>query len=38
MTDWMLEHWFVEGIATFIVAGIFVKILCILAELMDKDQ
>ena len=37
MTEWMIERWFIEGIATIIVAGIFVKILCVLADFLDRD-
>ena len=38
MTDWMLEHWFVEGVLTIVVAAILVKFLCVLADFMDRDQ
>jgi hypothetical protein len=35
--DWILERWFIEAII-FIAAGvILVKIICIFADLMDRD-
>ena len=37
MTDWMMEHWFIEAVGTIVVAGIFIKILCVLADIMDRD-
>jgi len=37
MTEWMMEHWFIEGVLTIVIAGILVKFLCILAEIMDRD-
>jgi hypothetical protein len=38
MSEWMTEHWFIEGILTMVVAIILVKFLCILADFMDRDQ
>ena len=38
MTDWMVEHWFVEATACILVGVILATILCKLAELMDRDQ
>ena len=37
MTEWMMEHWFVEAVLTIAGAFILARILCVLADLMDKD-
>ena len=38
MTEWMTEHWFVEAVLCIVVGFILAKILCIFADLMDRDQ
>jgi hypothetical protein len=38
MTDWMVEHWVVEGMGTICAALLLVYIVIKLAELMDRDQ
>jgi hypothetical protein len=38
MTDWMVEHWFLEAVLTIVGGLILAKILCILADFMDRDQ
>jgi len=37
MTEWMMEHWVVEGMLCIAVGFILAKIVCILADLMDRD-
>jgi hypothetical protein len=37
MTEWMVEHWVVEAVLCITVGFILAKILCKLAELMDRD-
>jgi hypothetical protein len=37
MTEWMMEHWFVEAVACIAVGLVLAKIVCILADLMDRD-
>ena len=38
MTDWMMEHWFLEAVLTIVVGLILARNLCILADYMDRDQ
>lgn len=38
MTDWMMEHWFLEAVLTIVGGLILARILCILADYMDRDQ
>ena len=38
MTDWMMEHWVIEAVLTITGGLILAKILCIVADLMDRDQ
>jgi hypothetical protein len=35
--DWIIEHWFIEAIVCIAVGAILVKIICIVADLMDRD-
>ena len=37
MTEWMTEHWFIEAVLTIAGGIILAKILCIVADLMDRD-
>ena len=37
MTEWMMEHWVVEAVLTIAGAFILARILCVLADLMDRD-
>jgi hypothetical protein len=37
MTDWMMEHWVIEAVLTIAGGLILAKILCIVADLMDRD-
>ena len=37
MTEWMMEHWFIEAVGTIGACLILVWILIKLAKLMDKD-
>ena len=38
MSDWMVEHWVVEASLCIAIGFILARILCKLAELMDRDQ
>ena len=38
MTEWMVEHWMVEAVLCIVAGFILAKILCILADFMDRDQ
>jgi hypothetical protein len=38
MIDWMVEHWFVEAVACIGTGLILAKLVCILADLLDRDQ
>ena len=37
MTEWMMEHWFVEAVLCIVVGFILAKIVCIVADLMNRD-
>jgi hypothetical protein len=38
MTEWMMEHWFVEAVLCIVAGFILARILCVVADLMDRDQ
>ena len=38
MTEWMVEHWFIEAVGTIVVCLILACVLAKLAEFMDRDQ
>lgn len=38
MTEWVVEHWFIEAILTIIGGLILAKIFCVLAELLDRND
>jgi hypothetical protein len=38
MTEWMTEHWFIEAVLTIVTCLILAKVLCVLADYMDRDQ
>jgi len=35
--DWITEHWFIEAVVCIAAGVILVKIICIFADLMDRD-
>ena len=38
MTEWMMEHWVVEAVCTIVGGLLLARVLCMLAEFMDRDQ
>ena len=38
MTEWMVEHWVIEAVLCIAVGLILARVLCVLADLMDRDQ
>ena len=38
MTDWMVEHWIVEAVACIVVGFILARVLCVLADFLNRDQ
>jgi hypothetical protein len=38
MTEWMTEHWVLEAVLMMVAGFILAKILCVLADFMDRDQ
>jgi len=38
MTAWMMEHWFVEAVLCIVAGFILARILCVVAELMDRND
>jgi hypothetical protein len=38
MTEWMVEHWAVEAVLCIVAGFILAKILCVLADFLDRDQ
>jgi len=37
MTEWMVEHWMVEAVLCVVVGFILARILCVLADYLDRD-
>lgn len=38
MTEWMVAHWVVEAVLTIVGGLILARVLCVLADYMDRDQ
>ena len=38
MTEWMVDHWVIEAVMCIIVGFILARLLCFLADFMDRDQ
>jgi len=38
MNDWMVDTWVVEAVLCIIVGFILARLLCVLAEFMDRDE
>jgi hypothetical protein len=37
MTEWMMEHWFVEAVLCIAVGFVLAIVVCKLAELLDRE-
>jgi len=37
MTEWMEAHWFVEAVLCIVAGFILAKIVCIVADLMNRE-